>query len=224
MTNTSAAASVAAGTSSAPATSGADGAGLSGLTQADFIKLLTAQMQNQDPTSPTKPQDLANEFAQLSTVSGINALNAKVDSLGAIAGAAELGQASNLIGKTVAVAGGSSAVANADGTVTGGFSLSGPASTVKVQITDPASGKVMHTLTLHDLPAGLSNFSWTGGSAGYAYAYDVAATSGSSEVAATTYHNATVRTVNLSGGAPTLSLAGATQPVDLSQIVSVLGG
>ena len=217
--------SISAATASSPASASAsDEAGLSSLNQADFIKLLTAQLQNQDPTSPTKPQDLANEFAQLSTVSGINALNSKVDALSANAGAAQLGQASELIGKTVAVAGGASAVADANGRVTGGFSLSSAADTVQVRITDPASGKLVHKLVLHDLPAGLTHFSWTGGSAGYAYGYDVSAASGQSEVAATTYHNATVRTVNLSGGTPTLSLAGTTQPVDLSQIVSVIGG
>lgn len=210
-------------TTAAPA-AGSASAGLSGLNQADFIKLLTAQLQNQDPTSPTKPQDLANEFAQLSTVSGINALNQQVSTIGAGAGAAEIGQAANLIGKTVAVAGSPLAVADSNGAVSGGFSLATTATAGTVSITDPRTGKVVHTISLHDLPAGMNSFSWTGGSAGHVYSYAVNATSGSTSVATTTYTNAPVRNIDLTGGTPTLSLAGASQPVNLSQIVSILGG
>ena len=212
----------AAATSGSAAASGS--AGLSGLNQADFIRLLTAQLQNQDPTSPTKPQDLANEFAELSTVSGINSLNQEVSTIGAGAGAAEIGQAANLIGKTVAISGNPLAVANSDGTVTGGFSLASPANSATVSILDPQSGKVIHTIQLANLPSGMSDFSWTGGTAGDAYSYQVTAAAGGSSVAATTYTNSQVRNIDLTGGTPTLSLAGAAQPVALSQIVSILGG
>lgn len=212
----------AASAGSASASSG--GAGLSGLNQADFIKLLTAQLQNQDPTSPTKPQDLANEFAQLSTVSGITTLNDKVSALSTNAGAAELGQAANLIGKTVAVIGGSGVMADAAGHVSGSFSLASFATNVKISISDPVTGKVVHTIQMNALSAGLNDFSWSGAAAGHAYSYSVNASSGSTVVGATTYTNAAVASVNLSDGTPTLSLAGASEPVALSQIVSVFGG
>lgn len=217
---------VAASTSATGTTAqGSNGsAGLSGLNQADFIKLLTAQLRNQDPTAPTKPQDLANEFAELSTVSGINALNQEVSTIGAGAGAAEIGQAATLIGKTVAVTGSPLAVADQNGLVTGGFSLAGTASTGTVSIMDPQSGTVVKTIALSDLPAGMNSFSWAGATAGHAYTYAVTAHAGTSSVAATTYTNARVRSIDLTGGTPTLSLAGAAQPVDLSQIVSILGG
>jgi len=198
--------------------------GLSSLNQADFIKLLTAQLQNQDPTSPTKPQDLANEFAQLSTVSGINSLNQQVQSISAGAGAGEIGQAANLIGKTVAVSGDPAIVADSNGTLSGGFSLSSQAASATVSITDPASGKVVHTITMANLPSGMNDFAWSGGTAGHTYTYAVSATSGARSVASTTYLNARVSNVNLTGGTPTLTLAGASQPVDLSQIVSIFGG
>ncbi|GHD98124.1 hypothetical protein U879_11750 [Defluviimonas sp. 20V17] len=212
-------------TAASPGTASAGAsAGLSGLNQADFIRLLTAQLQHQDPTSPTKPQDLANEFAQLSTVSGINALTQEVSKIGAGAGAAEIGQAANLIGKTVAIAGNPLAVANANGRVIAGFSLAGPASSATVTITDPQSGKVVYSQQLSNLPSGMNDFSWTGGAAGHVYSYKVSASSGSSNVAATTYTNTQVRNIDLTGGTPTLSLAGAAQPADLTQIVSILGG
>ncbi len=206
--------------------SGAAGAsaGLSGLNQADFIRLLTAQLQNQDPTSPTKPQDLANEFAQLSTVSGINALKQEVTKIGAGAGAAQIGQAAILIGKTVAIAGNPLAVANANGQVIGGFSLAAPASSATLTITDPQNGTVVNTQKLTNLPSGMNDFTWTGAAANHVYSYSVSASSGSSSVATTTYTNTQVRNIDLTGGTPTLSLAGAAQPADLTQIVSILGG
>ncbi|TMV87872.1 flagellar hook capping protein [Thioclava sp. BHET1] len=208
--------------SDAAASSGS--AGLSGLNQADFIKLLTAQLQNQDPTSPTKPQDLANEFAQLSTVSGITALNDKVTALSTNAGAAEIGQAANLIGKTVSVSGGAQVTANSSGQVVGGYSVAAPADQAEISIIDPSTGKVVHTISATNPQPGLNNFDWNGGAAGHGYTYTVRARAGASDIGTTTYTNAAVENVNLTGGTPTLTLAGATTPVDLSQIVSVFGG
>jgi flagellar basal-body rod modification protein FlgD len=194
------------------------------LNQADFIKLLTAQLQNQDPTSPTKPQDLANEFAQLSTVSGINSLNQKVSQIQGGAGAAQIGQAALLIGKTVTVAGGSTVTSSASGMVNGAFSLAAPASGATVSIIDPATGKLVQQISLSNLPAGMSQFSWNGATPSYAYQYDVTATNGTAPVQATTYSSGSISSVNLAGGTPTLTMAGATQPIDLSQIVSIIGG
>jgi len=226
ITANGAASAIAAGstTSGSLNSSGGGSAGLNGLTQADFIKLLTAQLQNQDPTSPTKPQDLANEFAQLSTVSGINSLDQKVAQIQAGAGAAQIGQAATLIGKTVAVDGGSSATADANGNVLGAFSLASGATDAKISIVDPATGNIVHQVSMTGLPSGMNDFSWNGGTPGHVYDYAVSATSGASAVAATTYTSGAVKNVNLSSGTPTLSLAGAVQPVDLSQIASIIGG
>lgn len=226
VTANNAASSITAGstTSASLQSSGGGSSGLNGLTQADFIKLLTAQLQNQDPTSPTNPQDLANEFAELSTVSGINSLNQEVTQIGAGAGAAQIGQAATLIGKTVAVDGGSSVAADTSGNVTGAFSLPSSATNANVSIVDPTTGQVVHHIVLTNLSAGINDFSWNGGTAGKSYDYSVSAASGETSVAATTYTNGTVANVNLANGTPTLSLAGAAQPVDMSQIASIIGG
>ena len=49
---------------------------LSSLTQDQFLKLLTAELRNQDPTNPISSQDLVTQMSQVSTVSGIAQLNA----------------------------------------------------------------------------------------------------------------------------------------------------
>ena len=206
-----------------PSSSSGSG-GFNGLTQADFIKLLTAQLQNQNPTSPTNPQDLANEFAELSTVSGINALNQKVTSIQSGAGAAQIGQAATLIGKTVAVSGGNTITADSSGKVTGAFKLSSSATGAVVSVIDPATGKTVHRIDMSNLPSGLNSFQWSGGAPNTSYHFQVSALSGSNPVSATTYSSGAISSVNLTSGTPTLSMTGASGPVDLSQVAGIIGG
>jgi flagellar basal-body rod modification protein FlgD len=68
------------------------------LTNADFLKLLIAQMQNQNPLNPTSSTDMVTQLSQFSTVSGIQQMNTSLNNLMLLQG---LTQASNLIGKNV---------------------------------------------------------------------------------------------------------------------------
>ena len=68
------------------------------LTEANFLTLLTTQLENQDPLNPQNPSDLAAELAQFSTASGVQTLNTTVGDTTGV-------QAAGLVGKTVAVAG-----------------------------------------------------------------------------------------------------------------------
>jgi flagellar basal-body rod modification protein FlgD len=63
-------------TSAAPSAS--ETSSLSGLSQSDFLQLLIAQMQNQDPMSPTSATDFMTELADFSTVEGMTQLNSSV--------------------------------------------------------------------------------------------------------------------------------------------------
>ncbi len=196
----------------------------SGLTQADFIKLIVAQMQNQDPTQPMNPQNLATEFSNLATVNGIDTLDNKVSQIQSGAAAAQLAQAANLVGKTVAVSG-DSLTTNGSGTAIGAFSLTGPATTAIVSIIDPATGNVVGHVGLSNLPSGINNFSWTGGTPSKTYSYQVSATDAAGNpVPAATYASGIVNAVNLSGSAPTISLSGQSSPVSLSKVASIIGG
>jgi flagellar basal-body rod modification protein FlgD len=66
--------------------------------QADFLKLLMAQMQNQNPLNPVSGTDFTTQLAQFSTLQGIQQLNANFSNMLALQG---LTQGANLIGKTV---------------------------------------------------------------------------------------------------------------------------
>jgi len=193
------------------------------LTQSDFLKLLTAQLQYQTPTSPADPTQLASEFAQISTVNGIDQLNTQVSAIQSGASAAQIAQAAALVGKQVAVTG-DTLTANASGSATGEFNLANSAQNVTVNIFAP-NGAAAGTLNLGPLAAGQQNFSWSGGTAGTSYTYQVnAADAAGASVPVTPYTVYTVDGVNLSGANPSLNVAGVAAPLPISSVVTVLGG
>jgi len=63
---------------SAVAASGmqATGRDYSSLGQADFLRLLTVQLQQQDPTDPVDNKEMLAQMAQFSSVAGISDVNA----------------------------------------------------------------------------------------------------------------------------------------------------
>jgi len=193
------------------------------LTQSDFLKLLTAQLQYQTPTNPADPTQLASEFAQISTVNGIDQLNTQVAAIQSGASAAQIAQAASLVGKQVAVAG-DTLTPNTAGSASGEFNLANSAQNVTVNIFAP-NGTEAGTLNLGALSAGQQNFSWSGGTAGTSYTYQVnAASAAGSAVPVTAYSVYTVEGVNLSGASPSLNLAGTASPLPISSVVTVLGG
>lgn len=62
-----------------------------------FITLLVAQLQNQDPLEPVTNEDFVSQLAQFSTLEGIEGLNASFSDVLALQ---NLTQGANLIGHT----------------------------------------------------------------------------------------------------------------------------
>ena len=191
------------------------------LTQNNFLQLLTAQLQHQDPLNPLSPSDFAAELAQFSTASGVQQLNSTMTGSSGL-------QAAGLVGRNVAVTG-NALVLGQGGTATGAFSLSGPAKDVQVAISNQ-SGSVVGVLDLGAMSAGQQNFTWNGQSVGGAalppgtYSFNVVATAakGSPAVQATTYSVVPVTAVVLGGlSGPTLDLGNGIAPVALSAVQQV---
>ena len=193
------------------------------LTQSDFLQLLTAQLQYQTPTSPADPTALAGEFAEISTVDGIDSLNTKVADISAASTTSQIGLASSLVGKQVAMSG-DGLITNAAGSAEGAFSLSGAANNVTVTVTN-AAGQQVSTVKLGALSAGQQTFNYTGGSANTQYTYSIDATNSSGAAVSTTpYTVFTVEGVNVSGSAPSLNVQGFDVPMPMSDVQTVLGG
>lgn len=141
---------------------GADGQGRSAIREVEdrFLKLLVTQLRNQDPMNPMQNAELTLQLAQMSTVEGINKLNAGLETLLSSWRASQTLQAAALIGRQVFVAG-DRLQFGADGQAVGGVELAEAASAVTVDVLDVA-GALLRRLELGGLPAGLSRFGWDG--------------------------------------------------------------
>src|SRR5574343_963845 len=86
-----------------------------------FLKLLVAQMKNQDPLNPMDNAQMTSQMAQISTVSGLEKLNGTTAALGTQFTQLQAMQGAALVGHDVAVEGDKLRIS--DGTGDGGFEL-----------------------------------------------------------------------------------------------------
>jgi flagellar basal-body rod modification protein FlgD len=100
----SSAAALAKSSSSSSSSSSSTTATQTTMDYNSFLKLLVAELQNQDPTNPTDPTQQLSQLASFSAVEQQVATNAKLDSL---LSASALSQASAAIGRTVTSSDGS---------------------------------------------------------------------------------------------------------------------
>jgi flagellar basal-body rod modification protein FlgD len=189
----------------------ADGAGSTGSTQNDagsedrFLKLLVAQMQNQDPMNPLDNAQVTSQMAQINTVSGIDKLNKTVAGLNGQLVQLQALQGVTLVGRDVTVVGDRLAVA--DGVGIGGFELKSAADNVKVEILNGA-GRVAGTLDLGAQASGRHAFEWPAGSVreGDGYRFRVTANAGSVSVLGSKLMRDHVESVSSAGNALSFAL------------------
>jgi flagellar basal-body rod modification protein FlgD len=124
-----------------------------------FLVLLTAQLKNQDPTSPMESAEMTSQLAQISTVDGIERLNKTMQTLLSDSQSAQNLQAASLVGRGVLVPGSSMNYVNGAGGF--GFDLEEPADEVTVTIRD-ANGIEMRTMHLGSAEAGVQVVPWDG--------------------------------------------------------------
>ena len=170
-----------------------------------FLKLLVAQMQNQDPLSPMDNAEVTSQMAQINTVTGIQQLNTTMQSLAGQFAQLQALQGASLVGHQVVVPG--NAMKITDGTGAGGYELTGPADAVKVEVLAP-SGQVVDTLNLGAQSSGVHDFTWNAGTAttSSGLTFRVTATSGGTSTKATTLVQDRVEAVTTSGNTFSLEL------------------
>lgn len=173
-----------------------------------FLKLLVAQLNNQDPMNPMDNAQMTSQMAQINTVTGIQQLNQTMASMSSQFTAMQVLQGTSMIGRTVLTEGNTLGVA-ADGTHTAAFDLENPAASVKIQITK-ASGELVDTIDLGAGTAGRNYFTWDGKSK-YSgdtsqLRYSVVATNGTTAVASTPLSPHAVIATSANNGALSLEL------------------
>jgi flagellar basal-body rod modification protein FlgD len=137
------------------ATAGSDASAM----QDKFMTLLVAQMKNQDPLNPLDNAQVTSQMAQLSTVTGVEKLNATVQALQASYQASQSLAAVSMIGRGVFVPGND--VALQDGKALFGLEMTQSADEVTVEIQD-VSGKTVRTIGLGAQSAGNLPLAWDG--------------------------------------------------------------
>jgi len=152
----------AAGSSSPGSGSPVGSALSSNMTQADFLKLMTAQLQAQDPTHPVDNSQFVSQMAQFSQLSATQQLDTDLNTLSSnVSSAVQSSQvinSANLVGREVMVS--SDSVAYQGQAVSGGVNVASPGD-VTVNVSD-SSGHVVRSIDLGNQDAGLAKFDWDG--------------------------------------------------------------
>ncbi|WP_077035410.1 flagellar hook assembly protein FlgD [Pelomonas sp. KK5] len=176
-------------------------------TQDRFLKLLVAQMQNQDPMNPMDNAQVTTQLAQIQTVTGISTLNGSIGTLGTQFGQMQALQSVSLVGHEVSTAGNQFNVVDDKGV--GGFQLSSAASAVQLDVVN-AAGATVYTEQLGPTGTGMQNFSVDASKLNTTttdgLTFKITATSASKTVTATTYAQDKVLAINTNGGTLSLQL------------------
>lgn len=182
-------------------------------SQDRFLKLLVAQLNNQDPMNPLDNAQMTSQIAQINTVTGIQQLNETVKSLASQFASQQLMQGTSMVGHQVLVEGDQMALNAESKTGYGAVELGSAAASVKVQVLD-ANNKEVGTVDMGALGAGRHNIEWDASKykGEGPLRFKVQATNGQSAVPATSLALDQVSSVSLSQGALQLELArgGAT--------------
>lgn len=130
------------------------------LGQKDFLKLMTTQLNNQDPLNPMESGDFLGQIAQFGTVSGIRDLQDVITDIRSSMTADRSIRASSLLDRDVLVQG-DNGYLPAEGHLQGAVELKQSAGDVTVEVLDGAGARV-DRIRLGNQTAGLNDFSWDG--------------------------------------------------------------
>jgi len=128
------------------------------LGQEDFLKLMTTQLQNQDPFAPVDNADFIAQMAQFSTVTGITSMDETMKSVSEQLTEMRIASTTQMMGHSVLVPG-KLARPDKDGVISGLVDLPDTASNLNI-IFESSDGEVLHQDSLGLQKAGLVGFEW----------------------------------------------------------------
>lgn len=168
-------------------------------SQDRFLKLLVAQLNNQDPLNPMDNAQMTTQMAQINTVSGIQELNNTLSGMAAQFSSLTALQGTSLIGREALLPGEALTFKNGQGKAA--FSLDGKATDVKVDIMG-TNGEVIDTIDMGALGPGLHGFDWDaqGNDPASVKGFKVRALDGNAGVNTVSLQRTSVDSVSFSGG------------------------
>lgn len=130
------------------------------LEQEDFFKLLTEQLNMQDPTKPVDNDQMISQMTNFSMAEGISQLSDQFTQFTQNMSSNQALQASTMVGRHVMVPTNEAYVGQGE-TASGAISLEQSGYDTKITIKDKV-GQVVDVVSLGDMQQGLHNFEWDG--------------------------------------------------------------
>lgn len=130
------------------------------LGQPDFLRLMVAQLENQDPFQPMESGEFLGQLAQFGTVSGIEDLQRSFREMASSLVSNQALQAASLVERQVLVPGNSTTL-SAEGSISGAVELAQSANLVSLGIYD-SSGNLVRRLPMGPQGPGMHTFAWDG--------------------------------------------------------------
>lgn len=125
-----------------------------------FLKLMTTQLQNQDPMKPMENGDFLSQLAQFSSVKGLQQLNDSFASLSSSLSSSQALQAGGLVGKNVLVPSSYAPLTLEQG-LNAELNLESSATDIKVRVYD-YNNVLVKTMNLGTQAKGQLGFTWDG--------------------------------------------------------------
>ena len=184
----------------------------------EFLKMLIAQLQNQDPLNPMDGKDFTAQLAQFSSLEQLTNMNDQLELLSLYQSSLNNAQSVNLLGKEVTARGD---IVRVDGSsVDLTYDLSEDARNITIKIYDE-DGDPVETLEFGSQEEGKNSITWDcSGVADGNYTFDVSATDASGdEIPAYTIMTGRVTGVTFRDGSPYISVNG--QDIAFGDVISV---
>lgn len=123
------------------------------INQTDFLRLITAQLQSQNPLSPADPTQFVTQLEGMSQVSAMQSMQSSMQASSIMSG-------TTLIGRSV-LAPGSQATLTSGGGI--GGAVTAPAGTSKLTVSvKDSTGAIVNTFNVTPADTGLTSFVWNG--------------------------------------------------------------
>lgn len=126
----------------------------------DFMKLLIAQLKNQDPNAPVDAKEFVTQLSQLTSVEQLTNMSSQLKSLTTATTGLVSNQASNFVGKNIEANGSKLYLGEANSPVSA-FTLAQSADDVTITVRDD-KGQAVRTIEQGATRVGTTPFTWDG--------------------------------------------------------------
>lgn len=127
----------------------------------EFLKLLTYQLQNQDPLKPMEQKDMSAQLAQFSSLEQLTNLNTKFEKMQKNQGIEDKFFGASFLGKEIVTAGNSIEVKNDGDTADVLYALPVPAEKVLIRVFDQ-NNAMIGEMWKENVGRGSQNMTWDG--------------------------------------------------------------